>query len=435
MRLQMNKQQKEDIAVFRFGVISEFIGGISLEHGEREQFLKEKSSRKWDIPYSNKTRISRGTILRWIRLYKRGNNKLKALYPNGRDDNGKSRTLDSETKQAIIDLRKELPEITIPYFIKEIEKRDLVSNGIKLNLSLVYRFLKSVDMMRPNENIKKDRRKFEAESPNDMWQSDIMHGPRVLVKDRKRKTYLIAFIDDHSRLVPYAGFYLSENLASFLKAFKLALLTRGAPRKLYVDNGSAYRSKQLERISAELGIALIHAKPYQPQSKGKVERFFKTVRNGFLNSYNPEELDGLNKDLQIWLKENYHNKRHRGTSQTPFERFTAKIQCIREAPSDLADYFRYRALRTVAKDRSVILNGRQYEAPVCLIGKRIELLYHENTPETVDARYQDKNYGKIKLINLNVNYKVRRDKNRHQKLEILNSSKYAGGKLWNKGDK
>jgi transposase InsO family protein len=103
--------------------------------------------------------------------------------------------------------------------------------------------------------------------PNDIWQSDVMHGPFVFVNSRRRKAYLIAFIDDHSRLVPYGGFYLSENLAAFLDAFEKALLKRGLPRKLYVDNGSAFRSKQLEHICASLGIALIHSKPYQPQGK------------------------------------------------------------------------------------------------------------------------------------------------------------------------
>jgi hypothetical protein len=76
-----------------------------------------------------------------------------------------------------------------------------------------------------------DRRKFEAELPNDIWQSDVMHGPYVMVEGRRRKTYLIAFIDDHSRLIPHAAFYLSENLDGlFGRPPAGAAQTRPAPK-------------------------------------------------------------------------------------------------------------------------------------------------------------------------------------------------------------
>jgi transposase InsO family protein len=117
-----------------------------------------------------------------------------------------------------------------------------------------------------------------------------MHGPLVAGDPRQKKSYLIAFIDDHSRLVPYARFYYSEKLEVFLDAFEKALLKRGLPRKLYVDNGSAYRSKHLEHICASLGIALVHAKPYQPAGKGKIERFNRRVRQQFL----PTVKSGMN---------------------------------------------------------------------------------------------------------------------------------------------
>jgi len=110
-----------------------------------------------------------------------------------------------------------------------------------------------------------DRRKFEAECVNDLWQSDVMHGPRVLVSGKRQKAYLIAILDDHSRLIPHAQFYLNERLSSYTDCLKQALATRGLPRKLYVDNGSAFRCKQLEHICACLGVALIHSKPYTPR--------------------------------------------------------------------------------------------------------------------------------------------------------------------------
>ena len=104
---------------------------------------------------------------------------------------------------------------------------------------------------------------------------------------------MIAFIDDHSRLVPHGQFHPSEGIAAFMDSFSQALQKRGLPRKLYVDNGSAFRSRQLEFTTASLGIALIHAKPYQPQGKGKIERFFKTIRTQFLPFFKGETLDDI----------------------------------------------------------------------------------------------------------------------------------------------
>lgn len=101
-----------------------------------------------------------------------------------------------------------------------------------------------------------DLRKLEAKYPNDLWQSDVMHGPRVDFDGKRKKTYLIAIIDDHSRLIPKDRFWFSEKLAFSLDTFEKALLRRGLPRKPYIDNGGAFRSRHLEYAAASLGIAL-----------------------------------------------------------------------------------------------------------------------------------------------------------------------------------
>ena len=267
----MTEEEKMAVATFRFGVIAEFVNGPAPEYGEKERLLREKCARKWDIPHSSKTRISRSTILRWIADYKAGNNKLEALYPKDRNDRGKSRSLDEETSLALIRLRNELPKATAIKLMKQMNERGLVTPGIELNLSTVYRFLHRHDLMARPGKKPEDRRKYEAQLPNDLWQADVMHGPKVEFEGRQRKTYLIAIIDDHSRLIPYARFYLSEKLSCWLDALEQALARRGLPRKLYVDNGAAFRSKQFEATAASLSIVLIHSRPYKPQGKGKIE--------------------------------------------------------------------------------------------------------------------------------------------------------------------
>ena len=314
----MTEDEKMQVAVFRFGVISDFVTGIVMNRAEQRRLLREKCARKWQIPFSAKTRISKGTINRWLRLYKSSNGDLKSLYPKDRSDQGKVRAMDQETCLSLIRLRSDLPALTVPQLIEQMKCQNRVTAGIVLNNSTVYRFLHEQDLMRPQMRPPVDRRKFEAELPNDLWQSDVMHGPKIDVDGRMRKTYLIAIIDDHSRLIVYARFYLTENLAAYLTAFENAIATRGLPRKLYVDNGAAFRSHHLEYISASLAISLIHAKPYTPQGKGKIERWFKTVRSSFLPLFRGAGLVELNEALARWITEKYHKRIHSATGQTPF---------------------------------------------------------------------------------------------------------------------
>ncbi len=276
-----------------------------------------------------------------------------------------------------------------------------------------------------------DRRKFEAEFPNDLWQSDVMHGPHVLWEGKRRKTYLIAFIDDMSRLISHAEFYLHERLESFLDAFRKALRMRGIPRKLYADNGPSFRSNHLEHTCASLGIVLLHARPYQPEGKGKIERWFGTVRGSFLAAYKPATFEDLNDKFGAWVMD-YNEARHSSTGDTPMKRFAGNIECIRPAPKDLEDHFRKTAKRTVAKDRTSALAGRLYESPVELIGKQISLLYHEHDPARVELLFAGKTYGFLSSVDVNVNYRIKRNNGVMEIDAGNNPGKYSGGSLFKK---
>ncbi len=331
-------------------------------------------------------------------------------------------------------MRKEMPKATVGKLIETTQKRGLVTPGTRLSHSTVYRLLHRLRLMNPLDRMPEDRRKFEAELPNDLWQSDSMHGPHLEVEGRMKKTYLLAFIDDHSRLVPHAQFYFSEGLDSYLDALEQALLKRGLPRKLYLDNGPAFCSKHLEDITASLGIALIHSRPFKPQGRGKIERFFRTIRSQFLPGFQGKTLPELNEALDLWLNDLYHQRKHGSTHQSPFERFTAQMQCLRAAPSDLRSYFRKHARRRVARDRTITLNGKLYEAPVALIGKHILVLYHDNQPERVEAFHERKSYGFLSPLNLHINCRVKRNKDNGTDLEIdEKGQRYQGGRLWSKG--
>lgn len=423
----MDEQQQKQIAVFRFAVISDFVNRPKLERGEQERLLREKSERAWQIPFSQRSRISRSTIASWIRRYQQSGNRLESLYPSRRNDRGRSRALDEDTIVTLLNLRRQMPKATVPALISAMKQH--CSPGLILSPATVYRLLHKEGLLHPPEPASTDRRKFEAELPNDIWQSDAMHGPIVMANDKKRKTYLFAFIDDMSRLIPHGEFFLTERLDSYLSALRFALLKRGLPRKLYVDNGPAFRSTHLQEITASVGIALVHSRPYKPQGRGKIERFFQTVRRQFLSGFKGATLHELNEAFELWLRDVYHARPHSATGQPPLKRFADHMECLRPAPGNLEDYFRKRARRRVANDRTISLNGNLFEAPVCLIGKQVTLLYHDHHPNRVEILFENRSHGFIHRLDLHVNCRVRRIDRRVLSIEPLTPHNLATGKL------
>jgi len=436
----MDEEAKKKIAQFRFGVIADLVGSRRLGRGERERLLREKSASQWDIPFTGRSYISPSTIKRWVRLYEAAGGRLDSLYPDERADRGKPRAIDGETALALVELRKQLRGITIPAFLKEAQQRGAIPIGPNASHSTIYRLFKAHGVMEEDSAVT-DRRRYEAELPNDIWQADCLHGPKVEADGRQRKSYLFAFIDDMSRMIPHAEFYCRENIDSFLDGLRKAFRKRGLPRKLYVDNGPSFRSQHLSHITASLGIALIHSKPYQPEGRGKIERWFRTVRMQFLPTVSATaSLREINDKLSQWIDTEYHKREHTSTKMPPLKRYIDHIHLVREAPQDLEDYFRKRINRKVDKDRSISLMGRPYEAPVELIGKTVTLYYHEHDPVRVEVFYRNKSHGMLLPLDVNVNCRVRRDAGKTDIVSRDNNQtdsntidNYKGGSLFEGG--
>ena len=437
----MDEEVKKAVAQFRFGVIADLTGGWRLSRGERERILREKSACEWDIPYSGRSYISRSTILNWLRRYEKSGGRLESLYPQDRQDMGKTRAIDKDEALALMNLKKELKGASLPVIMRVARQRKILPLNFKTSYATIYRLFQRNGLM-AEEDAQIDRRRFEAELPNDIWQSDCMHGPKAEAEGRIRKTYLFAFIDDMSRLIPHAEFYLHERLDSYIESLQNAIAKRGLPRKLYLDNGPAFRSQLLAHATASLGIALIHCKPYQPEGKGKIERWFKTVRMQFLSTI-PDglPLDELNRRLHEWIDKQYHITVHSSTKETPISRYLRHLHLIREAPRNLNDYFRVRVNRKVDRDRTVSLAGRIYEAPVELTGKTVTLLYHEQDPSRVEVFYNSKSYGMLTPLNVNVNCRVRRHRHiteivskEQEEVPVKTEKHYRGGSLFGKGE-
>lgn len=399
------------VATFRFGTIADFVTGAKLAYGEKERLLAEKASRTYEIPGTGKTRISRAALLSWVTLYRKGGYKIDALCPRQRADKGSYPSLSTTLRMAIRTLKDENEHYTVPVIIKKLRLQKIIGADELVNKATVYRFIRQENLKAVSKDAQ-DRRRFEAERSNDIWQCDVLHGPLVGVDGQTalKKAYLMAIIDDHSRLIVYASFYLSETFETLKDALHQAVARRGLPQKFYVDNGACYRSDQLERILSCLGIQLTHSPPYRPQGRGKIERWFKNIRDSFLPMLpaHPLSLAALNDQLESYV-DDYNNSEHGSTKETPYSRYRQDLSCVRAAPEHLLGYFRRREYRRVKKDRSVQVKGRIFEVPAKLIDKTIELLFHDESPDDVEVVFQELSYGRAVPLNLAANARGGRD--------------------------
>lgn len=403
--MTVDKELAMRVATFRFGIISEFVTGVRLKYGEKERLLAEKAVRSYEIPGSLQTRISRSVMLTWIAAYRKGGLRIEALCPKEREDKGHFRTLGTAVRMEIKRLKLENPYYTVPVILKKLRHAKVVAADEAINKATIYRFIrKECQDLRPNDG--EDRRRFEAEHSNDIWQCDVLHGPMVQVDGSKtlKKAYLLAIIDDHSRFMVHAAFYPSETFETLKSALHEAVSRRGIPKKFYVDNGSCYRADDLERILACLGVALSHSRPYKPQGRGKIERWFKNIRDSFLPMLPTEvlSLTEINERLADFIDE-YNNRLHSSIDSTPYGRYCRDLSCIRPAPDRLMDYFRIHEYRRVKKDRTVQLHGRVFEVSAKLIDKTVDLLFHASEPCDIEVKYQGASYGKAVAVNLIAN--------------------------------
>ena len=236
------------VALFRYGLIADL---VRLEPGSKGLYalIEHKASESYTIPGSPRTRVAAETIRDWLKLYRRGG--FDALLPKPGTDRGQSRSLPPEVVDVLLEIKEGNPKLSVQLVIREARTREEVPDDLPLPPSTVHRLLVRHGLMdKPRgEQSPADRRRFAFAQAGELWMSDVMHGPSVFVGDRtKRKTYLVAFIDDATRVIPYAAFALAENTRAFLPVFKQAMMRRGLPQRLYVDNGANYRSHHLALV-------------------------------------------------------------------------------------------------------------------------------------------------------------------------------------------
>jgi putative transposase len=397
----------EKIALFRYGLVAPLVLE-TVPRGELMRRAQEIAARRYEIPSSKRMSVCVDTLLLWARRYRQGG--FEALAPQPRQDRGQSRVIPPQLAELIERLKRENPHRSGTTLLRELALSDSSSQAHAISPSTLYRFLQQRGLTaRQLLAAAPGHKKFEAEFSNYLWQSDMLFGPYVQrVGGGKMQAFLYALLDDASRLVPHGEFYDDQGLASFLDCFRQGIARRGLPTYLYVDNGKVYHSEQLARIAASLGIVVLHSAPYQPEGRGKIERFFRTVREQFLANLDRQRtlsLQELNERFWAWLEQIYHGREHSALGTTPLLRWQRDIQRVRQLPpdTDLRRLFFHRLDRRVRRDSTFMLQKRFYEVPADLAGQSIEVRFDPLDLSRVEIYCQGQSQGWVRTVDPVVN--------------------------------
>jgi len=401
---------KDRLALLRFEVICHIktlkTAGLPLA-----DCLRRTSSRPW--PTENGAYYSFRTIETWWYDYgKQGYGGIAGKAT--RADNGKSRVIDEELGLWIIDAVSKSAQVPLAVLYRHWE-----DHGRELpSMSSVQRFLMSKGFDR--RSLKAGRlesgpqKAFEAPAPNDLWMVDFACGPTLRSQEGKViTTQLCVIIDDHSRLIPYAAYYLLGDTVSFLDCLKQAVLRRGLPLKLYTDQGKPFVNHHARIVCANLGIRLLHAKPYHAWSKGKVERLIRTIQNDFeltlrLEGRQLHSLLELNAAFSRWVSNTYHMRIHGSTRQSPHERFSASGHPLRtvEEPEKIDPLFYKRSERVVRKDGTVTLGKKLLEVNLSLRAMKVEVRYNPLLFDRIEVWHKGSFQGLASVVNLHLNSQI-----------------------------
>ena len=398
----------EKLALFRYGLIAPLVLE-TLPRGELTRRAEEITARHYDIPDSKRISISVDTLLDWALRYRHGG--FDALAPKPRQDRGQSRAIPPQLADLIERLKRENPHRTGMTLLRELA----LSSGHGspgVSASTLYRFLKQRGLTARQLLAPAPHKKFEAQSSNQIWQADMLFGPYVQRPGGgKMQAFLHAILDDASRLIPHAQFYPNQGLDACLDCLRQAIGARGLPTRLYIDNAKIYRSQQLARIAASLGILVVHTPPYQPEGRGKIERHFRTVRDQFLTNLDRKQslsLEELNDRYWAWIENVYHRSEHSALGSTPLLRWQRDIEQIRQLPpaTDLRRLFFYRLNRLVRRDCTFLLHNQYYEAPPHLTGETVEVRFDPLDAAEVELHFQGKPQGTARLVDPVINARL-----------------------------
>jgi putative transposase len=381
-------ERAREAGLFRYSLVQELLEP-GLSQAERGWRARELAGRVHEGPGGRRVTVSYSTLTRWRRRYEEGG--FDALVPSPRQPAPRT----PEEVLALAEaLKREKPGRTAAQVRRVLQ----VSTGWAPSERTLQRLFERLELNGPLPGPEEEQRafgRFECTRPNEMWTGDTLHGPVI----GGAKSYLFAFIDDHSRAVTGSRWSHHDDVVRMAAAFRPALQRRGVPQAVYLDNGSPFVDAWLLRGCAVLGIKLIHSRPGKPEGRGKIERFFRTVRDQFLVEIGDGEkiadLGEMNRLFQAWLETTYHQAVHSETGEAPaarWEKASPEERAVPE-PGLLREAFLWSERRRADKTALVRMHGNVYQVPAWLAGQYVELVFDPFDLDRIEVRAAGKPAG------------------------------------------
>ena len=406
----MNDETRQKIALFRYSIIAPLISGTYDSAKSKKAFFRDAATRIYTNPRGIDATLSAATIERWYYRYQRDD--FDALLPKRRNDTGHSRKLDDDMIEQIKYLKKEYPRIPATLIHQKLISNNTIIKG-EVSLSTINRYINQLNRENRFTN-NKDMRRYERPHINEVWCGDSSVGPYLTIDGKKHKVWIIALLDDASRMIIGIDVFFNDNMVNVMSVLKSAVLKYGRPKCLNFDNGSPYKNKQISLLAARIGTTLNYNPPYTPTGKAKIERFFKTLKQQWMSQLNMKDfpsLDTLRLSLVTYIK-SYNQREHSSLNDmSPIDRFFSESVIIKRLSDEqIEKSFLLEIERRVSADSVVIIDETDYEVHYRYSKQRITLRY---SPDLREVFIIDKHSGEmvpIRLLNKHENAKIKREK-------------------------
>ncbi len=403
---------KQPTAYFKMRIL----GAIDYAEGKSiKERIVNVASQVFTDEDGNLRKFTWRTISTWLYRYK--SQGVTGIENKTRSDKGQPRKVTPEELLEALNIArshfKDRKADRMSLYRYCIEKGILNKNQIAQ--TTFYRFIREYELLKDADKLtNKKRLAFAMQYANQLWQGDTMYGPYVKDGSNHKQTKLIAFIDDASRVACHAEFFFEENTDALIKALKSAFYKRGIPEQLYVDNGSIYKSQEITLICSRIGCILRHTPVRDGAAKGKVERFFRRVRQQFLSrNLDLSNLTKLNDQFTLWLEDSYNSSNHSSLGMKPIDRFSFDLKRLKflEPSSTNDELFFTEETRKVKKDNTFSFKNVRYETPVDLRDRAITIRFNRNKYDRIVIYYKNQRMGVAKPLDLIANGLLRRREN------------------------
>ena len=392
----MDEESRNRIALFRYGIIAPLVTKGIVTPEERGKFFRDAARRKYENVNGEMVSVSADTIYRYYRKYNEGG--FDALKPLGRSDCGKIRKLSDDAVAQIVFLHKEYPRLPCTLIHQKLIDSGTIRKN-EVSLSTVTRYVRGI---RENEQkTGKDMRRYELPHINEVWYGDSSVGPYLRNGRKRTKTWIIALIDDASRMIVGIDIFLNDNYVNLLSVIRQAVIRYGKPKCMKFDNGASYRSHQMELLGARMGTAVSYAPPRTPVGKAKIERWFRTMKDHWLAGLNMHDFTSLDqvRDSLLEYTQKYNQSPHESLQmKTPQDRFYMESHLIYRFDEDrINKTFLLEDERTVSADNVVVIENKEYEVDYKYARQKLLLRY---SPDLTRIYSVDRKTGEMEEIHL-----------------------------------